>query len=307
MGRFSGNKITISVYRKPTHTDRYLDFNSNHPKSAKRAVVRALTDRAKNVCSSPELLAEEMDHLGKVLRYNNYPKWMIAQHGRNSSERNLIDPETGNEVKKSVFISAPYFPGLSESFKQLFRYTPMQVCFKGQKTIKSLLMHPKDKVDPSLKKDIIYQWSCTKPNCKSSYIGETSRSLCERAKEHSKEGSNSAIYQHCSSKGHPQPNVDQFKVIDQEKSQIAREAKEAIHIRKLDPELNRNMGKMVIPHVFDSLLGIKPKNPRIASLLSQETGSQDIGIGLTQFHSRIDQRVNLCSNRAQRARNFFSN
>ena len=53
--------------------DRYLDFNSNHPKSAKCAVVRALTDRAKNVCSSPELLAEEMDHLGKVLKNNNYP------------------------------------------------------------------------------------------------------------------------------------------------------------------------------------------------------------------------------------------
>ena len=211
------------------------------------------------------------------------------------------------DLMASVFISAPYFPGLSESFKQLFKHTPMQVCFKGHNTIKSLLMHPKYKVDPSLKKDIIYQWSCTNPDCKSSYIGETSRSLCERAKEHSKEGSNSAIYHHCSSKGHPQPNVDQFKVIDQEKSQIAREAKEAIHIRKFDPELNRNIGKMVIPRVFDSLLGIKPKNPCIASLLSQETGPQDIGIGLTQFHSRIDKNVNPCSNRAQRARNFFSN
>ena len=132
-------------------------------------------------------------------------------------------------------------------------------------------------------------------------------SLCEWVKEHSKEGSNSAIYQHCSTKGHPPPNVDQFKVIDQEKSQIAHEAKEAIHIRKLDPELNRNVGKMVIPHVFDSLLGIKPKNPRIASLLSQEVGSQDIGINLTQFHSCVDKRVNHCSNRAQRARNFISN
>ena len=232
---------------------------------------------------------------------------VVDQHGRNSSERRLIDPETGNEVQKSVFISAPYFPGLSESFKQLFKYTPVQVCFKGQNTIKSMLMHSKDKVDPSLKKDIVYQWSCTKPNCKSSYIGETSRSLCKWVKEHSKEGSKSAIYQHCATKDHPPRNIDQFKVIDQEKSQIAREAKEAIHIRKLDPELNRNVGKMVIPHVFDSLLGIKPKNPRIASLLSQEVGSQDIGINLTQFHSYIDKRVNHCSNRAQRARNFISN
>ena len=111
-------------------------------------------------------------------------------------------------------------------------------------------------------------------------------------KEHSKEGSNSAFYQHCSTKGHPLPNVDQFKIIDHEKSHIACEAKEAIHIQKLDPELNRYVGKMVIPHVFDSILGIKPKIPCIASLLS---------------HSCIDKRVNHCSNRAQRARNFISN
>ena len=241
--RPSGKEIITSVYRKPTHRDKYFDFNSNHPKSAKHAVVRALTHRAKNVCSSSELLAEEMDCLGRVLRYNNYPIWMIKQEGRsNSLTGELIDPETGNEVKKNIFISAPYFPGLSASFKQLFRYTHIRVCFKGQNTIKSMLMHPKDKIDPSLKKDIVYRWSCTNPGCKSSYIRETSRSLGECVKEHSKEGSNSTICQHCSTKGHPLPNVDQFKVIDQEKSQIAHEAKEAIHIQKADPELNSNVG-----------------------------------------------------------------
>ena len=101
--------------------------------------------------------------------------------------------------------------------------------------------------------------------------------------------------------------MDQFQVIDQEKSQIAHEAKKAIHIRKFDPELNRNVGKMVIPHVFDSILGIKPKNPHVASLLSQVVESLDIGINLMQFYSCIDKWVNHCSNRAQRARNFISN
>ena len=122
-----------------------------------------------------------------------------------------------------------------------------------------MLMHPKDQVDPSIKKDIVYQWSCTNLGCKSSYIGETSRSLCEHVKEHSHEGSNSSIYQHCYTKGHPLPNVDQFKVIDQEKSQIAHEAKEAIHICKKDLELNRNVGKIVIPHVFDPIFGYEAK------------------------------------------------
>ena len=182
------------------------------------------------MCSSSELLAEEMDHLGKVL---------IDQHSRNNSPAGrLIDPEIGTEVKKSVFISAPYFPGLSESFKQLFKYTHVQFCFKGENTMKLMLMHPKDKADPFLKKEVIYQWPCTKPGYKSSYIRETSRSLCECVKEHSKEGSNSAILQHCSTKDHPLPNIDQFKVTDQEKFQIACEAKEAIYIQKLDPELN---------------------------------------------------------------------
>ena len=29
------NSIESTVYRKPTHRDRYLDYNSNHPISAK--------------------------------------------------------------------------------------------------------------------------------------------------------------------------------------------------------------------------------------------------------------------------------
>ena len=115
------------------------------------------------------------------------------------------------------------------------------------------------------------------------------------------------MYQYCYTKDHLLLSVDQFKVIHQEKSQIACDAKEAIHIQKKDPELNRNDGKMVISHVFDPILGIKPKNPCISSLLSQESGSKDIHINLMQFHSFIDKRVTHSSTRAQRARNLNSN
>ena len=41
----SDNTICTTVYRKPTHTDRYLDWNSNHLTSANRSVIQALTHR----------------------------------------------------------------------------------------------------------------------------------------------------------------------------------------------------------------------------------------------------------------------
>ena len=100
-----GEDIAVAVYRKPTHTDRYLDFHSSHPVLAKRAVVRALMDRAENVCSDPDILAREIEHLSKVLHYNNYPQWMIKQRGKLEKQDPLIHPETGNEIQKQFYIS----------------------------------------------------------------------------------------------------------------------------------------------------------------------------------------------------------
>ena len=175
--------------------DRYLDFNSSHPISAKRAVVRALIDRVNNVCSSPDILAKEVEHLSKVLCYN-YPKWLINKLGRSDQNGPLLHPETGNEIKKQFLISVPYFPGLSEAFKKIFKYTHTQVCFKGVNMLKSLLIHPKDKVSIDQKKDLVYHWQCHADRYKSSYVGETLWFLGERAKEHAK-STMSAMHKHC--------------------------------------------------------------------------------------------------------------
>ena len=81
---------------------------------------------------------------------------MINQQGKLDKQDPLIHPETGNEIKKQSYISVPYFPGLSESYKKIFKYTPIQVCFKEVNTLKSMLMHPKDRVSNNQKKDLVY-------------------------------------------------------------------------------------------------------------------------------------------------------
>ena len=299
--------------------DRYLDFNSSHPISAKRAMVRALMDKAENVCSDPDILAKEMEHLNRVLCYNNYPKWMIDKWGKSDKHNPIIHPETGVEIQKCFYISVPYFPGLSVFYKKIFKYTPIQVCFKGVNTLKSLLIHPKDKISTDQKKDIVYHWECKADGCNSSYIGETSRALGKRVKEHSK-STTSAILKHCKDFHHPLPSISDFSIIDKDPSQITREVKEAIHIRRLDPNLNQNIGKMSIPHHFDPLISAKPKHPQVGALSQTAPHpvdeiaplSQIPGLNLTQFNNIGTFRPNMAqhipkpSTRACRTRNLFN-
>ena len=49
-------KLSTTVYRKPTHMDQYLQWDSHHYLSAKYSVISTLTHRVKTVCSNPELL-----------------------------------------------------------------------------------------------------------------------------------------------------------------------------------------------------------------------------------------------------------
>ena len=59
--------FTIGVYRKPTHTDLYLPWDSNHNIAAKYSVINTLIHRAHTICSTPELAEQELQHLEEVL------------------------------------------------------------------------------------------------------------------------------------------------------------------------------------------------------------------------------------------------
>ncbi|KAK6178378.1 hypothetical protein SNE40_013173 [Patella caerulea] len=50
----NGSTIQTSIYRKPTHTDQYIHYQSNHPIKVKAATISTLAHRAKEICN-PEL------------------------------------------------------------------------------------------------------------------------------------------------------------------------------------------------------------------------------------------------------------
>ena len=110
------NSIESTVYRKPAHTDMYLDYNSNHPISAKLSVIHTLTHRAKQICSTPELLAQEMYHLHKVLQENHYPPQFIQQGKPQKKTNKKPNPSTEKFIEGARVV-IPYIKGLCEHYR----------------------------------------------------------------------------------------------------------------------------------------------------------------------------------------------
>ena len=70
--------ITIDVYRKATHTDRYLDFTSHHDKSHKISTAETLLHRATKLPSTAQGKNTEINHVTDALLANNYPSDIIS-------------------------------------------------------------------------------------------------------------------------------------------------------------------------------------------------------------------------------------
>ena len=121
--------LSITVCRKPTHTDQYLQWDSHHHLSAKFSVINTLSHRASTVCSNSELLQQEKDHLRNALTKCKYPKWTLdkVEKRLNRSTREVRDgvsnqaaqPVT-NEVKNKGHIVTPYTRSLRKYQKDLW-------------------------------------------------------------------------------------------------------------------------------------------------------------------------------------------
>ena len=98
-------RLTTSVYRKPTHTDQYLAYDSHHPQSVKRGIVKCLYERAKRLVTKPSVNSEEKKHLLSVLVSNGYPFSFLQKLTKTGNRGTVANPPTSSKLLRFYLMS----------------------------------------------------------------------------------------------------------------------------------------------------------------------------------------------------------
>ena len=107
----SDNKLSFSIYRKPTHTDQYLHYTSGHHMSAKNSVVNTLVHRALTLCDQ-EYPKDELKHIEKALNKNGYPSNLVHKAIKKQTGKQSEIQEVEDQHKGVTFM--PYVKGVSD-------------------------------------------------------------------------------------------------------------------------------------------------------------------------------------------------
>ena len=71
--------LATKIYRKETHTNCYLNYESCHSQQQKQGIIISLLNRAAKLIIDSKDFKEEKEMLQRALEDNNYPNWLIKK------------------------------------------------------------------------------------------------------------------------------------------------------------------------------------------------------------------------------------
>ncbi|XP_072182282.1 uncharacterized protein [Diadema setosum] len=251
----SDGTLSTSVYRKPTHTDQYLNFQSHHPLVHKLAVIRTLFHRADTIVHSPPEVEKEKTNIKNALAGCGYPDWAFSK-ADTPKQPNKNTRRTHGVQGRKVTITIPYVYDLSDKIKRLFQRQGITTAFKPHNTLRQRLVHVKDRVAKEKQRNVVYGIRCSQEDCHDFYIGETQQSLKARMNQHRRPSNSdsipdSAVYTHINASQHSF-NTNEVIILDRESRWFERRVKEAIWERVERPTLNKRGGlRFNLSHAWD--------------------------------------------------------
>ena len=169
-------RIWMDLYHKPTHTERYVPFNSNHPPHCKRNIPFTLARRICTIVENEEKKQEHLKKLKENLKSQKYPKEIIDNGISNAlriPQPELRTPKTISGDEKILPFVTTYNPNNPQIFKTIKEsFSNLQNThvpgFNDLKLIQSRRQAPNlkrilTKAEFSRKKPMVSK--CGKPRC----------------------------------------------------------------------------------------------------------------------------------------------
>jgi len=242
-------KLITKVYRKETHTQRYIHWRSNQSKNCKLGVLKGLVHRAHLLCDIKEDLLNGLELLRNVFICNGYPKklvektitdsWKVELKKQIYNELEEADPDHHEKEEKSEYfdtLHAPYIAGFSEKLAKDLKHINVGITFSKGRTFFNSFCRLKPPCAQDMRKNVIYCLNCK--TCPQIYIGETQQWFPSRRYQHQyavkKKTQTNGIAQHVTKTKH-QIDWENTIFLDSETHWRRRKIKEALYIDSLNP------------------------------------------------------------------------
>ena len=248
-----------SLYRKPTFSGLYSNYNSFMPDSYKKGLIYTLLHRAFVLCCDWNKFHTEVCFLKKTFRKNSFPEFFIDRCVKAFLDKIFIVKKVVTTVpKKELRICLPFLGKQSLEIKSKlckfmsknFPQCKLQVIFNSNNRIRNFFNF-KDKIPLNVRSHILYRYTCD--GCKAIYIGKTRRHYLVRVFEHlglsllthnkytynPQNVNNTAVLNHINCKKCV-GKQENFKIIGSAKTDFLLCIKETLIIHKNKPKINTN-------------------------------------------------------------------
>ena len=143
--RTDNGTIQTQVYRKKTHTNQLLNYNSDHPTQHKISCIKTLFNRIDTHCNTEQGKQAERNYLYSTFIKNNYPRNFINKvltktRTTNNESQNKQNQEP--EIRKTR-TSLPYINSTSEMTTRLLRPFNIDVAHKPTRKLGSYFTNTK--------------------------------------------------------------------------------------------------------------------------------------------------------------------
>ena len=125
--REENGRLTTNLYRKPTHTDQNLAYDSHHPQSVKR-------DQAKNFVTKPSITSKQKNHLLSVFISNGYSSSFVQKI---TKTRTAPTRKPMAEFKSTAIL--PFIQVVSKALRRSLQQS-IRIVFNFDTTLRSYLV-----------------------------------------------------------------------------------------------------------------------------------------------------------------------